>query len=549
MTDILAALSDPQQSAAVLLGLIIVGTFISEDLTCLTVSLLVTKGRIDPFLGVLGCLVGIFIGDIGLYLLGRFLKSRVLKLGWVRAKLGTDKILRLSDKFDRFGWTAILASRFLPGTRIPVYVGAGVVGHKAGRFIFWLFVAVLLWAPLIVLLGASIGPAFYRPLEALFGKTWLALLVSAVLMFALIRLALSGLTEFGRAKMVASISRIWRWEFWPIWLFQAPMVPVWIYLALKYKGATVWTAANPDIPDGGLVGESKNEILAELDPNWIASTIFIDRGEPEERIASLREEVEERGWPLPLILKPDASQRGEGFKIIHDFEEAEKYLNLYNEPAVAQEYHPGPFEAGIFYYRIPGEPFGHIFSITDKGFPKITGDGRSTLKRLIWNHPRYRMQAARFESRHAEIWDDVLPAGETLQLTKAGSHCQGTAFLEGAHLITPALTRRLDELVINGYDSFYFGRFDVRYSDPKEFMAGEEFTIVELNGLSAESTNIYDPGHSILFAYKTMIRLYELMFKIGRANADQGAKPSGIRRIIANILIFYKGRRTNLVSD
>ncbi len=549
MTDLLAALSDPQQSATVLLGLIIVGTFVSEDLTCLTVSLLVTKGRIDPFLGVLGCLVGIFIGDIGLYLLGRFLKWRVLDLGWVRARLSTDKILRLSDKFNRFGWTAILASRFLPGTRIPVYVGAGVVGHKAGRFIFWLFVAVLLWAPLIVLFGASIGPAFYRPLEALFGKTWLALLVSAVLMFLLIRLILKSLTEFGRAKMIASISRIWRWEFWPIWMFQVPMVPVWIFLALKYRGATVWTAANPDIPDGGLVGESKSEILARLDPEWTASTVFVDRGEGRERAALLREEVEARGWSLPFVLKPDASQRGEGFKIIRDFKEAEEYLTLYHEPAVAQEYHPGPYEAGIFYYRIPGEPQGHIFSITDKGFPEIRGDGSSTLKKLIWSHPRFRMQAARFEARHAGIWEEVLPRGEILQLTRAGSHCQGTTFLEGAHLITPALTRRLDELVINGYDSFYFGRFDVRYSDPRKFMAGEEFTIVELNGLSAESTNIYDPGHSLLFAYKTMIRVYGLMFRIGRANVDRGAKPSGVRRIAANILSFYKGRRTNLVSD
>ena len=30
----------------------------------------------------------------------------------------------------------------------------------------------------------------------------------------------------------------------------------------------------------------------------------------------------------------------------------------------------------MFYYRIPGELRGHIFSITDKVFPFITGDGR-----------------------------------------------------------------------------------------------------------------------------------------------------------------------------
>jgi len=556
MTEFLALLSNPDLSGLALLGLIILGTFVSEDLTCLTVSLLVSKGQLDLYLGITGCLVGIFIGDIGLYLVGRFLKRRILERPFLRRRLGAERMDRFLEKCDllgvqcdRFGWTAVLASRFLPGTRIPIYVGAGVVGHKPGRFILWLFLAVLIWAPLVVFLGAKVGPAFIRPLELLFGRTWLAILVAAAAMFAVLRLVLRSATKFGRAKLIASISRIWRWEFWPVWLFQAPMVLVWAWLAIKYRGTTVWTAANPGIPDGGLVGESKFEILCRLDQRWVAPTIYIGRDRPDLRLEWLKAEIDSRGWSLPLVLKPDQSQRGEGFRVIRDWDQAAEYLASDPAAAVAQVYHPGPFEAGVFYYRFPGQSRGHIFSVTDKVFSKVVGDGRSSLRELIWHHPRFRMQAVRFETRHARRLDQVIPRGEEFQLALAGSHCQGTLFLDGARLITPRLRQRLDAIVFGHFEGFFFGRFDIRYADQERFTAGEDLFIVELNGVSSESTNIYDPKHSLLFAYATLARQYELMFRIGRANVDRGVVPGRPAQVLKNIFSFYRDRRTNLVSD
>src|SRR5204863_7531177 len=109
---------------------------------------------------------------------------------------------------------------------------------------------------------------------------------------------------------------------------------------------------------------------------------------------------------------------------------------------IVQTYHPGPFEAGVFYIRIPGEKSGRIFSITDKKFPVIVGDGQSTLEQLIWAHPRFRMQAQTFLARHERDADRVLPVGEAFRLAVAGNHCQGTLFLDGYHLITPELERR-----------------------------------------------------------------------------------------------------------
>ena len=111
-------------------------------------------------------------------------------------------------------------------------------------------------------------------------------------------------------------------------------------------------------------------------------------------------EADDRGWSLPLILKPDVGMRGTGVRLIRAWDQAGEYLAVVDASVIAQPYHPGPFEAGIFYYRMPGSPHGRIFSITAKQFPLIVGDGTSTVESLILSHPRYRLQAARFAARH-----------------------------------------------------------------------------------------------------------------------------------------------------
>lgn len=548
MTELVNQLLDPSQGTMMLIGAIILATFVSEDLTCLAVSLMVAQGDIKAGVGVFACLAGIFIGDVGLYLVGRWMGRGVLRLKFIRKRLNRDLFDAWSSKFDKLGWTAVLASRFVPGTRLPVYLAAGVVGHKPGRFILWLFIAVLLWAPLIVLLGAAVGPAIMEPLRLIFGKTWLALLAGLGVMFILFRLALRAISRFGRHKFIASISMLWRWEFWPTWVFQAPMVPLWAWLTLRHGGPTVWTAANPGIPDGGVVGESKADILDRLPQNQVADYYLLRSGTGGDRTAELEAEMDRRGWELPIVIKPDGAYRAHGFKVIRTMDEAADYLERFDIDLLAQAYHPGPYEAGVFWYRPPGGDRGRIYSITDKIFPFISGDGASTLEELIWRHPRYKMQTGRFLERHSESLKTVLPKGERLQLVLAGTHSQGALFKDGGHLITPELERALND-TLTGFKGFHIGRFDIRYSDVEEFKAGRDLTIVELNGVTAESTNIYDPDFSIFRAYRILGRQYALSWRIGRANIKAGAKATSPLTLLRHVFSFYRSRELDMVSD
>ncbi|MCC6357337.1 MAG: VTT domain-containing protein [Phycisphaerales bacterium] len=525
------------------------GTFVSEDLTCIGAGLMIHAREIDWPTGVIACLLGIFVSDLGLWLVGRVVGRRLLDWDWVRRRLPAQSLENLESWFAAQGWKAVIAARFLPGTRLPMYLAAGMLGRRAVHFALPAFVAAALWTPLLVSGVALFGRGIVAPVERFLGAGGMAFVAAGLLAWAFIRFARRAATPAGRARQWARISRLWRWEFWPAWLFYIPLAPWIAYLAIRHRGLTVPTAANPGIqPHGGIVGESKFEILSRLPPEWIVPTALIPPGPPRERVSELSRILTARSWDFPIILKPDAGQRGAGVRRIRDAESAARYLREHPGTLVAQAYHPGPFEAGIFYVRMPGDARGRIFSITDKQFPQVVGDGVSTVESLIWRHPRLRMQADTFLARMDGLARSVLRPGETLPLTIAGNHCQGTLFRDGAHLITPALNDAIDAIA-RRFDGFFFGRFDVRYTDPREFAAGRGFAIVELNGVTSESTNLYDPSWSLVRAYGVLFRQWSILFDIGARNRRLGHPASRLRSILRDVRAHYRDRRVSLVSD
>jgi hypothetical protein len=309
-----------------------------------------------------------------------------------------------------------------------------------------------------------------------------------------------------------------------------------------------WTAANPGIPQGGVVGESKVAILARLPSAWVVPSFLVPPGELGDRMEQVRTALAEKGWTFPLILKPDAGQRGAGVRKASDEVDVEKYLAAQPAAVLVQTFHPGPHEAGIFYYRLPGEATGRVFSITDKVFPVLVGDGRSIVEELIWRHPRYRMQAKTFLTRHDARRRQVLGDGERLPLALAGNHCQGTMFRDGGHLLTPELERRVDAIA-RAFPGFFIGRFDVRYSDPNNFRAGCDLAVVELNGATSESTNLYDPSWSLWRAYRTLFRQWSLLYRIGDANRRRGYAPTPVGDLLRLVFRYYRQRRIDPLAD
>jgi membrane protein DedA with SNARE-associated domain len=527
---------------------IILATFISEDLACIAVGLLIYKGQLDPFVGLAGCYFGIFLGDLGLWLIGRGVGGRALRWKWVQRVLPEDKLIHWERWFDRRGWLAVLAARCVPGTRLPVYLAAGALGRRAWRFVLWAALAGLIWTPLLVGFVALAGRAIVAPLEAALGHAWLALLAVVAIVLAAERIVPRVFTRVGRAQLAAGAARIWRWEFWPAWLFYLPLWPWLGYLGLRHGGVTTPTAANPVMPHGGVVGESKYDLLRRLPGAWTAPTECIAPGDVADRVAVLRRAIETRGWSWPLVLKPDAGERGAGFKLIRTLDDAVAYFDRHAYSIIAQVYHPGPREAGVLYCRRPSHDRGRIFAITDKEFPTLLGDGVATLHELIWRHPRYRMQARRFLARLDGRADDVPAAGERVPLALAGNHCQGALFRDGARLWTPELEARVDEIA-RAVEGFYFGRFDLRYADEEEFRRGAGFTIIELNGVTSEATNIYDPSWSLWRAHRVLREQWQIAFEIGAENRRRGVRVTPLGELLEAVRAYYRGRDVPTLAD
>src|SRR5262249_32755122 len=178
------------------------------------------------------------------------------------------------------------------------------------------------WVPLVVLSVAAFGAAL---------PGWVVLATAAGVFLGLCTVPRL-FTRVGRAKLVAKVSKLWQWEFWPAWGFYLPLGPWFLYLTARYRSFTVWTAANPGIPAGGVVGESKADILSRLPSERIIPTLLIPAGEHGARVRLAREALAERHWGYPLVLKPDAGQRGAGVKKAHGAVGVEKHLTANQDP-------------------------------------------------------------------------------------------------------------------------------------------------------------------------------------------------------------------------
>lgn len=197
---------------------------------------------------------------------------------------------------------------------------------------------------------------------------------------------------------------------------------------------------------------------------------------------------------------------------------------------VLQRYANGRHEAGIFYFRLPGKGCGQIFSITEKIFPTITGDGVRTVEELIRADSRAALIARTYLRRFAHRRSEILSVGEVLKLVETGNHAQGCIFRDGGHLQTDALERVIEN-ISRKVPGFYIGRYDIRYENEEDFKQGRNFQIVELNGASSEATSIYDARNSLISAYRTLFRQWKLVFAIGAANRARGCNPAPLRTL------------------
>lgn len=517
----LSSHSLPETQAALALSIFLF-TFAYEDGATLLAATLSAAGRLDIRLGFVSAFLGIWIGDMGLYALGSSFGQRAAASRWLRRIVSTDALGKAESWFQRRGPLSIVMSRFIPGSRLPLYVAAGTLKLPAKLFSTITGVCSAIWVATIFTIW------HFAPKASLLEGRKTPWFLVALLLLAPALLSKATVSVGQRVRLLWR--QYQRWEFWPAWLFYPPVAAMCAWLAVQYRGIALPTVANPAFRNGGIVGESKIESLQALmfaAPDAVADGYLIAAGqltERRQRLASLRRE---HGLSYPFVLKPNVGQRGAGFRLVRFAAEAEQYLAQVESDVVLQRYVGDPKEIGVFYYRFPGQQRGEVFAITEKVFPEIVGDGEKTFEELVNADARASLISKTYTDRFPELCGRVLPAGDRVRLVEAGNHCQGCIFRDGGHLMSEALRDRIDQISRN-LPGFFIGRYDIRYSSDADLERGENFKIIELNGAASEATNIYDERNSLLTAYRTLYRQWDLVYAIGRANRDLGHRPPSI---------------------
>lgn len=316
------------------------------------------------------------------------------------------------------------------------------------------------------------------------------------------------------------VVKLVNYEYWPFWLFFLPLVPYWIYLSIRARSFTYFTAANPGIEHSGVFGESKMDILRKIDPEFIPKTLFF---RPDTTAHQLILQMEEENLGFPIILKPNVGERGNEVAKIDNTDQLTSYLSSNKADFIVQEFVDFEHELGVLYYRFPDDTQSGITSVVAKEFLSVTGDGTSTIEELVEQTDRGRFQLEALHKRLGDQMQAVPASGEKRNLEPIGNHCRGTKFLSGMDLINDRLVSVFDALC-SKIDGFYFGRFDLKVKSIEDLYEGKNIRILELNGVTSEPGHIYDPSYSIWKAWSEAARNMKMMFRVCMINMKNGVK-------------------------
>ncbi len=150
--------------------------------TALVAGARAVTGSVSPLLLIAMIMAGMVVGNAAWFAAGRRYGSAVLKL-LCRVSLSPDTcVARTEGTFGRWGWSALVIGRFLPGVTLVAPPLAGALGMKWSTFLGLTIAGSALFGAVVIGAGMLLSEqidALLRQL-AIFG--WEALAIGAVLL-------------------------------------------------------------------------------------------------------------------------------------------------------------------------------------------------------------------------------------------------------------------------------------------------------------------------------------------------------------------------------
>ena len=297
-----------------------------------------------------------------------------------------------------------------------------------------------------------------------------------------------------------------------------PISAVWFWYCLRSWSMWFFSSSNPTITFGGFEGEGKKEMYDQLPPHLVPRTIYIMHDLTYQEVIK---KIGEAGFTYPFIVKPDVGMKGMLFRKIESEEQLIRYHERIPVEYIVQDLVELPVEVSVFYYRYPDQQIGRVSGFIHKELLQVKGDGVSTLKELIQQHPRARFRMEEMEHRHGHRFNRVITKDEIFYLSYAGNHNRGAHFTNLHNEIDGDLQNVFDELS-HYTDKFFYGRYDIKTTSVEDLKKGKNYLILEFNGCGAEPNHIYDCGMSIWKAYGVILTHWKALYQISRYNHKNG---------------------------
>ncbi|HEX9512546.1 MAG TPA: hypothetical protein VF939_18770 [Puia sp.] len=325
---------------------------------------------------------------------------------------------------------------------------------------------------------------------------------------------------FKRIKSIPFFIRLLHWEYWPFHIVYFPIYPVWVWYCIKARSFFFFGASNPTIRNGGFLMESKKEIYDLIPDRYKPLTLFFAVNTSLNKVIS---SIRNHDLKYPLIIKPDIGMQGKAVIKVYNERELSHAVSRFTVNYIIQPFIPYPKEMGIFYVHYPEDKKGRITGIVEKEFLKVIGDGVSSIEQLLNQDPRYILQIPALRKSMAAMMHTVPGKDEELVLVPYGNHVRGSLFLDHTEKNNSKLELLIDK-ACQLIDGFYYGRLDIRYKCFKELIEDKNWCIIELNGAGSEPTHMYDPKHSLFFAWKEIISHWGMLYKVSMQNKTNGAQ-------------------------
>ena len=523
--------------------------FAHEDLAIILGGYIIVNKLMPTALVTLSIYGGIVASDFALYGIG----AAARHVPWLSRYAVDERVRRFGDKLKSNVFGLVALCRVVPGVVFVAFIACGWTRVSLTRFSAASLIVSALYLPLMLYLVIVFGDA----LDDRVGLWAWPMLFAAIAAASFARKRLFAFREPAEADASADIAlpescfgmpalsradrKVAAAERIPPGLFYLPLIFNWIRLGLWHRSLTLPTAANPNIFNGGMWGESKSSYffdVAAAERKWIADFVLLKRNAAANGLAGdldrARRAIDDAGLEFPLIGKPDIGWHGHGVRRLDDSGQLEDYIAHFplTSTLMLQRYVPHAGEAAVLYARLPGEAKGRILSLTFRYFPHVIGDGRANVRELIRGDARAQWKSEFHlggDPTHRGVdpldLDRVPDCGEVVRMALINNQRAGALYRDGRRYITAALERRFDDIACS-MTEFHYGRFDLRFASVEALMRGDDFSIVEINGIGGEAIDCWDPRLQVGEVYRRLAEQQRLLFMIGQRNRARGFHPT-----------------------